>query len=365
MAKLPVEIAIIGRKYLVEIERSIEIANNAQTEFEFSRIDQDIEGDLRLRAPLNLDYDEFVPEMEQIITKAKGYHPFVTAIVDCNLSGSGWSNLFSGSFPEKGIGIYTTKDVEGVILDKQNISAYILYYFARFAVDFCVPGHDSHRSTESCIYDFKEMKKDIIKSMKADALCDGCRKALASDASKITYKQLAAADRLFEITANLRNSAQPIAEARKPRVFVGSSTEALDIARKIQQELDHDCLIEIWNQGTVFGLGDATIEALESAVESYDFAIFVLTPDDEINRRGKLLRAPRDNVIFEVGLFAGKLTRRKAFIVHPRLQKPDLPSDLNGLTTATYDESAKNLAASLGPACEKIREAIRRAAVAS
>jgi predicted nucleotide-binding protein len=55
-------------------------------------------------------------------------------------------------------------------------------------------------------------------------------------------------------------------------------------------------------------LGDSTLEALERAVLEYEFGIFVFTPDDEIHTRGELKPVARDNVVFEAGLFIGKLT---------------------------------------------------------
>lgn len=90
---------------------------------------------------------------------------------------------------------------------------------------------------------------------------------------------------------------------------------------------------------------------------AYDFGIFVFTPSDELHTRGQVKRVARDNVVFELGLFIGKLTRRRPFVVHPR-DVLTLPSDLAGITTASYDPSQSNLAAALGPACQQVRTAI-------
>lgn len=146
----------------------------------------------------------------------------------------------------------------------------------------------------------------------------------------------------------------------KVRVFIGSSVEGLEVSRCIQAELAYDYVVEIWNQGTVFGLGDSTLEALEQAVKDYDIGVFVFTPDDELVTRNESKPVARDNVIFELGLFIGKLTRFRAFIVRPGGNNVILPSDLQGITTATFDPKMPNLRASLGPACHAIRDAIRR-----
>jgi len=146
----------------------------------------------------------------------------------------------------------------------------------------------------------------------------------------------------------------------KVRIFIGSSSEGLEISRYIQTELSFDYHVTIWNQGTVFGLGDATIESLERAVQEYDFAIFVFSPDDQLKSRGLTQIVARDNVIFELGLFIGKLSRLRTFVVHPRNVKLSFPSDLLGLTMASFDSKHPNLQAALGPACNAIRDAIKR-----
>jgi len=133
------------------------------------------------------------------------------------------------------------------------------------------------------------------------------------------------------------------------------------VARKLQASLAGDYAVEIWNQGTVFWLGTATLEALEEAVDQYDYGVFVFTPDDELLTRGNAKPVARDNVVFEMGLFAGRLGRRRAFAVSPHEDRVSLPSDLAGITVASYDPEARNLAAAVEPACEKIRDAIKLA----
>ncbi|MDE3067093.1 MAG: nucleotide-binding protein [Verrucomicrobiota bacterium] len=82
----------------------------------------------------------------------------------------------------------------------------------------------------------------------------------------------------------------------RPSIFIGSSTEGLPIAEAIQLGLDHDCQVTIWSQG-VFGLSRGTLETLAEAVNRFDYAILVLTPDDLTLSRDQISPSPRDNVL--------------------------------------------------------------------
>src|SRR5690349_11927339 len=92
----------------------------------------------------------------------------------------------------------------------------------------------------------------------------------------------------------------------RPSVFIGSSSEGLKIARAVQANLDDAAETTLWSQG-VFGLSEGTLESLVDRSQDFDFAILVLTPDDLIESRTRRAAAPRDNVLFELGLFTGCL----------------------------------------------------------
>lgn len=145
----------------------------------------------------------------------------------------------------------------------------------------------------------------------------------------------------------------------KPRMFIGSSVEGKDIAEHIQLGLEYDVETTIWHQG-IFGLSDGSLESLVRAAKDFDFAALVLTPDDLVMKRGTEKGCPRDNVVFELGLFMGALGRERTFIVYNRDKQLDLPTDLAGVTPATFaDRSDNNLQAALGPVCTKIKRAIK------
>ena len=146
--------------------------------------------------------------------------------------------------------------------------------------------------------------------------------------------------------------------SRRPRGFIGSSSEGLPIAQAIQELLDPVAECTIWNQG-VFEPSATFIESLQNARLVYDFAVVVLTPDDAVTSRGSTMPAPRDNLLLELGLFAGALGRARTFLVLPTENPPKLPSDLSGVTITVYrSRSDGNLVAALGPAISQITRAM-------
>lgn len=153
-------------------------------------------------------------------------------------------------------------------------------------------------------------------------------------------------------------------------VFIGSSGEAVKsglvstIYDLLDKKIGNTAHLTQWNWA--FGLGDTNIEALEKAAKASDFAILVLTPDDLGSSRGKMdVPVPRDNVVFEMGLFMGALGRDRCHVINEeRNEQPDLkiPSDLLGVTTASFNRrGSSDLDFVLQSPCRKVSDAILKA----
>jgi hypothetical protein len=148
----------------------------------------------------------------------------------------------------------------------------------------------------------------------------------------------------------------------KPKLFIGSSFEGLDVAHAIQRNLYHIANVTVWDQG-VSQLSTTMLESLLKTLRNHDFGVFVFSPDDITRIRKEEFRTTRDNVIFELGLFAGRLGRERSFIVMPEgTQDFHLPTDLLGIIPAKFhvDQAKENLEAALGAACHDIRKQIKR-----
>jgi len=143
-----------------------------------------------------------------------------------------------------------------------------------------------------------------------------------------------------------------------PRLFVGSSNEGKNVAHAVRQQLRDVAEVTLWSDGP-FGLGGGTLESLVAALADYDFAVLVITADDLTTSRGKEEPSPRDNVVFEAGLFMGRLGRSRTFLVYDANARPKLPSDLAGITIATFRRrSGDQLRGAVGEATDDVRERI-------
>ncbi|MGH7389261.1 MAG: TIR domain-containing protein [Candidatus Rokuibacteriota bacterium] len=145
----------------------------------------------------------------------------------------------------------------------------------------------------------------------------------------------------------------------KPRIFLGSSGKQEKLLQALARGLEDVAHVEPWT--TSFNPGTTTLERLLEIAHEVDFAAFVLARDDWTTNSppasdptGSGQASPRDNVVFEAGLFGGALGMRRTFILHASGAK--LPSDLLGLTCVRYGEATT--ATEMRVVNQKLRKAI-------
>jgi hypothetical protein len=145
----------------------------------------------------------------------------------------------------------------------------------------------------------------------------------------------------------------------KPRIFLGSSGKQEKLLQALTRGLEDIARVEPWT--TSFNPGTTTLERLLELAHEVDFAAFVFARDDWTTdspsgspptESGQA--SPRDNVVFEAGLFGGTLGMRRTFILHANGAK--LPSDLLGLTCVRYGDATS--AAEMKAINQKLRKAI-------
>lgn len=74
----------------------------------------------------------------------------------------------------------------------------------------------------------------------------------------------------------------------------------------------------MWKDG-VFQPSSSTLVDLMRILRNSDFAIFVFSPDDVSIMRDNMDQVVRDNVLFELGLFIGRLGQERCFFSYTRL----------------------------------------------
>lgn len=145
------------------------------------------------------------------------------------------------------------------------------------------------------------------------------------------------------------------------RLFVISSAESLGVARALENAFAYDNFVTtVWTSG-VFRVASYPLQSLLDAVDASDFAVAIAHADDTASIRGQDWPVPRDNVVFELGLFMGRLGKDRAVLMESRDHGVKLPSDLTGITTIPYRyQPGGDAAALMAPACNQLRDHISR-----
>jgi len=145
----------------------------------------------------------------------------------------------------------------------------------------------------------------------------------------------------------------------KPRIFLGSSGQQATFLEALTRGLEEVAQVDPWMAS--FNPGISTLDRLVELTREVDFAAFVFARDDWTATNasappsaGGGQASPRDNVVFEAGLFGGALGMRRTFILHANGAK--LPTDLLGLTSIRYGDATAG--SEIDVVNQKLRKAI-------
>lgn len=149
----------------------------------------------------------------------------------------------------------------------------------------------------------------------------------------------------------------------KPKIFIGSSIDGLEYATAIKGVFENNPNYDVDVWVDVFGNGNSTnIEVLEGCIDQYKYSIFVFSPADTIkmSHNAEELIIPRDNCIFEYGLFMGKNGRPNTFFIVPNdWTGLRIISDLDGMNRFSYIVDNENKQSAVRTSCTKILEKIK------
>jgi hypothetical protein len=157
---------------------------------------------------------------------------------------------------------------------------------------------------------------------------------------------------------------------RKSKLFIASSSEARILAEALDNYVtDHRDPVEtfLWCQPSTISTGHSTLDALLKHSGQCDFVAAILTTDDLVTMRTNEYQKPRDNVIFELGLFMGALGQDpgRCFMVCA-VEANALPSDLRGIVYVPIDQpdltDREACEKAIAPAGSRILAAIQKRA---
>ena len=125
------------------------------------------------------------------------------------------------------------------------------------------------------------------------------------------------------------------------KIFIGSSAEQkayLDLIASWIESSGHEPVL--WNDSNVFPPGSYILSSLVKIAKTVEAAVFIFSEDDTLWYRKAKIKQPRDNVIFEYGVFLGILGKER--VIFCRDGKPKPASDILGVVY--IDISKGNLA---------------------
>lgn len=172
-------------------------------------------------------------------------------------------------------------------------------------------------------------------------------------ATQINVSKLICEHIIAEIEKNRKRMAE------KKRIFIGCSGKlGMSIAEYVHLNLSREFSTMIWKH-SVFKLSKSNLASLMKATQNFDYAILILTPDDKVLKKEEEAFIPRDNVLFELGLFMGSLGPDNVFMLVPEEEEINLPTDLDGIVYATYQANHTDLYAGVDLGCIKIKNEIK------
>jgi predicted nucleotide-binding protein/phosphoserine phosphatase len=264
-----------------------------------------------------------------------------------------------------------------------NVDVYLVssgpnYYVQGLAKKFGVPESRVHCSEytfengklSDCLASSSTSKKEFVRvNREKYALTIGIGDNPTHDGPFVTACDIAVLTEPhqgFLYAESLENIVTLVSKLAKPQVsvprttptlFIGSASERISVANSLFSHLERVCHPSVWTYG-IFKASTTNVESLELSLSNFDFAAFIATSDDLTTSRGNTLPTVRDNIIFEFGLFMGRIGRNRCFLLHPRNGKPTLPSDLDGLICLEYAADNPDQEAALTTAAVEIKKSI-------
>lgn len=135
-------------------------------------------------------------------------------------------------------------------------------------------------------------------------------------------------------------------------IFLGYSSKAIDVATAVYKFLTEHLKLRVFDWRD-FRIGDTIWESIERGERLTTCGLFLFMADDKLVASEKHEFAPRDNVVYEAGYFAGAKGLRKSLVI--REEGAKVPTDLDGILYIALPDRTH-----LSPAETPLREHLER-----
>ena len=148
---------------------------------------------------------------------------------------------------------------------------------------------------------------------------------------------------------------------KNPIVFVGSSGARSFVAEALKARLQPRIKgeVRVWSSKDIFEPSSNTLQRLIDHSKQCDFGIFIFGADDKVKSKGENFAAPRDNVVFEGGMFTSSCGICRTIFVCEKNAKLKVPSDLSGVTYLEFGVTQKQ-GVTFGNSISRIADLIKK-----
>jgi hypothetical protein len=167
-----IEIISVGDESSARIQEVAHTLNVAQEEFRFNLPPERLRDEGAVFVREEYDTATVFEFLQDYRNQAKGYRPFLIAVVNSKLRSERLLNLFGSHEASKGLAVITLHDHQHYA---DSYRPYLCYYFIRYALSFVCPNLRVHDETRNCFFDRKLRKADLQKSLESgQEICSTC-----------------------------------------------------------------------------------------------------------------------------------------------------------------------------------------------
>jgi hypothetical protein len=148
---MPIEVLDLRRERTDLLSVAIDLVNSAQDQYYVSLLDVTKSYDLLFSVHDDTDIGAFIPQLWGRKLEWRGFHPFLLCVFDTAISLEDKHNLFSVDTADQGFAAVTVHNVATVLIPSEQMTAYVIFQLAFFALKFSGCNIDFHEEDRGCL----------------------------------------------------------------------------------------------------------------------------------------------------------------------------------------------------------------------